>query len=146
MRIGELARRTGASERMLRYYEEQDLLRPARRPSGYREYQETDVRMVRGIRTLLAAGLNTVTIAEVLPCMIEDGEMLVPVCGELAPVLIEDRDRISAAIDDLLAARHALDVIIAAAPRTGEQVDNCEAVATERAGRRSHDPARSAPA
>jgi hypothetical protein len=43
MRIGELRRRTGVSERLLRYYEEQGLLRPQRRPSGYREYDDSDV-------------------------------------------------------------------------------------------------------
>ncbi|MEV6814001.1 MerR family transcriptional regulator [Micromonospora sp. NPDC051296] len=115
MRIGELARRTGISERALRYYEEQRLLQPARRPSGYREYQETDVRRVRNIRTLLASGLNTMTIAEVLPCMVEDGEMLVPACPELSPILIRDRDRIDAAIEDLQVARRILDAIITAA-------------------------------
>lgn len=40
MRIGELARRTGVSERMLRYYEQEGLLRPARTTSGYRDYGE----------------------------------------------------------------------------------------------------------
>lgn len=118
MRIGELARRTAISERALRYYEEQELLRPVRRPSGYREYRETDVRTVRNIRTLLAAGLNTATIAEVLPCMVEDGDALVPACSELATILTVDRARISTAINDLQAARDILDAIIAAAARS----------------------------
>jgi hypothetical protein len=43
VRIGELSRRTRVSERLLRYYEEQGLLRPGRRPSGYREYGDADV-------------------------------------------------------------------------------------------------------
>jgi DNA-binding transcriptional MerR regulator len=34
MRIGELSRRTGVSQRSLRYYEEQGLLMPARLASG----------------------------------------------------------------------------------------------------------------
>jgi DNA-binding transcriptional MerR regulator len=114
MRIGELARRTGMSERGLRYYEEQRLLRPQRRPSGYREYGESDVQTVRNIRTLLAAGLNTATIAEVLPCMIEDSEQLVPACPELVPHLIRERDRISQAINNLQAAHTMLDAIITA--------------------------------
>ena len=119
MRIGEVARRTGISQRALRYYEEQGLLRPVRRPSGYREYRETDVRAVRNIRTLMAAGLHSATIAEVLPCMAEDGEEMVPACPELATILNVDRDRISAAINDLQAALAILDAIIAAAVRAG---------------------------
>jgi DNA-binding transcriptional MerR regulator len=118
MRIGQLARRTGISERALRYYEERELLRPVRRPSGYREYRETDIRTVRNIRTLLAAGLNTATIAEVLPCLLVDGEVFVPACPELVTILNQDRDRIGTAIDDLRAARDILDVIIAAAARS----------------------------
>jgi DNA-binding transcriptional MerR regulator len=34
MRVGELSRRTGVSARMLRYYEEQDLLHPERGSNG----------------------------------------------------------------------------------------------------------------
>lgn len=67
VRIGELSRRTGVSGRLLRYYEEQGLLYPQRRSSGYREYREGDVAAVRQIRALLAAGLGTPLIAGVLP-------------------------------------------------------------------------------
>lgn len=73
MRIGEMVRRTGVSERLLRYYEEQGLLTPDRLPSGYRVYAEGDVETVRRVRTLLNAGLTTATIARVLPCVREEG-------------------------------------------------------------------------
>ncbi|MFI6391067.1 MerR family transcriptional regulator [Nonomuraea sp. NPDC050547] len=116
MRIGELARRTGVSIRALRYYEEQGLLRPHRRSSGYREYADTDVRAVARIRTLLSAGLGTAVIAEVLPCMVDSGEILAPGCPELVDVLAEERDRITGAIDELQSARAMLNGIIAATP------------------------------
>ncbi|MFC9993480.1 MerR family transcriptional regulator [Nocardia sp. NPDC127526] len=116
MRIGDLSTRTGVSVRLLRYYEEQGLLRPVRRPSGYREYRDEDVRTVRNIRTLLAAGLNTQTIAAVLPCMVDDDGTLAPACLGMLPGLHRERDRIDRAVADLLAARSALDVIIGAAP------------------------------
>jgi DNA-binding transcriptional MerR regulator len=115
MRIGELSRRTGVSERALRYYEEQDLLRPPRRPSGYRDFDEADVDVVRRIRTLLAAGLNTATIAELLPCMVDDGERLMPGCPEMLSDLFRERDKISSAIAELEAARNVLDSVIGAA-------------------------------
>ncbi|MEG3635425.1 MerR family transcriptional regulator [Micromonospora palythoicola] len=134
MRIGELARRTGISERALRYYEEQQLLRPERRRSGYREYAEGDVRTVRNIRTLLAAGLSTYTIAEVLPCMTDDGDALVPACPELTTVLSQDRDRLTTAIDDLLAARDILDAIIAAGGSETAQTASDPAPAAAPAG------------
>ncbi|HEY3681476.1 MAG TPA: MerR family transcriptional regulator [Streptosporangiaceae bacterium] len=114
MRIGELARRTGATQRALRYYEEQGLLRPHRQPSGYREYADVDVRTVGSIRTLLAAGLGTSVIAEVLPCMAPDGELLPPSCPELLDGLAAERARISGAIAELASARAILDGIMAA--------------------------------
>ncbi|MGW4890307.1 MerR family transcriptional regulator [Streptomyces murinus] len=117
MRIGEMVRRTGVSERLLRYYEEQGLLRPERLPSGYRVYAEQDVETVRRIRALLAAGLTTDTIAKVLPCVREEGERLVPVCADLVAGLRGERERISRAIDDLQASRALLDIVIEAGPQ-----------------------------
>ena len=116
IRIGELSRRSGVNQRLLRYYEEQGLLRPQRRPSGYREYLPSDVAVVRRIRGLLAAGLSTATISSVLPCIREDGERLVPTCPDLLAQLRRERDRIDQAIEDLTASRQALDTVIAAAP------------------------------
>ncbi|MGC2997226.1 MerR family transcriptional regulator [Streptomyces sp. G35A] len=118
MRIGELSRRTGVHERLLRHYEGQKLLQPARRPSGYREYGEADADTVRRIRirSLLAAGLNTATIATILPCLRDDGERLVPTCPDLLADLAKERERITEAIIDLQTSRSALDNVIAAAP------------------------------
>lgn len=69
MRIGILSRRTGVSVRMLRYYEQEELLRPDRRPSGYRDYDETDVETVNHIRQLNEAGLKLDIIRRFLPCV-----------------------------------------------------------------------------
>ncbi|UUV34619.1 MerR family transcriptional regulator [Amycolatopsis roodepoortensis] len=122
MRIGELVRRTGVRERLLRYYEEQGLLHPVRRPSGYREYSEQDVGRVRNIRTLLSAGLGTATIAGVLPCMVDLGNGLAPACADLLPELYRERERISAAIDEMTATREVLDGIIAATVPHADEV------------------------
>ncbi|MFH8678333.1 MerR family transcriptional regulator [Streptomyces lydicus] len=69
MRIGELARRTGVSTRVLRYYEQRGLLGAERDANGYRRYDGEDaVEVVGRIRELLATGLNTDDIRELLPC------------------------------------------------------------------------------
>lgn len=68
MRIGELSERTGVSPRSLRYYEQQGLLRPHRQDNGYREYDEDAVAAVSTVQGLLAAGLSTEIIRDVLPC------------------------------------------------------------------------------
>ncbi|MES9607067.1 MerR family transcriptional regulator [Actinomadura sp. NPDC000929] len=58
MRIGELAARAGVSTRMLRYYEQQGLLPARRAANGYREYEESDLRLVAQIRALLETGFT----------------------------------------------------------------------------------------
>ncbi|MFE3446478.1 MerR family transcriptional regulator [Nocardia sp. NPDC059180] len=118
MRIGELSHKTGMSVRGLRYYEEQGLLRPARRASGYREFSESDVESVRRIRILLAAGLPTRVIAEVLPCMVDDGRYLAPTCEEMAGDLRTELDRMNRDIAEREAARSILQSILAAEPST----------------------------
>lgn len=112
MRIGELSRRTGASQRALRYYEDQGLLVPDRLPNGYRDYAEKSVTVVRRIKVLLSAGLSTAAIAEILTCEIADGVVLGGTCPELLDGLAAERARLTATIEDLLAARDVLDTLV----------------------------------
>ncbi|MGO4629719.1 HEAT repeat domain-containing protein [Streptomyces sp. 2RAF24] len=59
MLIGEVARRSGVSARMLRHYESLGLVRPTGRSgSGYREYSEENIRRVFHIESLRALGLS----------------------------------------------------------------------------------------
>ncbi len=68
IRIGELARRTGASVHTLRYWERRGLLAPrSRRASGYREYGGDAERRVRAIRWAKGLGLTLGEMARVLP-------------------------------------------------------------------------------
>lgn len=69
MRIGELSQRTGTSRRLLRYYEDQGLIVSSREANGYRNYDEAFVDRVLQIRGLLAAGLPTRLIKQILPCL-----------------------------------------------------------------------------
>ncbi|WP_232835261.1 MerR family transcriptional regulator [Actinocorallia populi] len=69
MRIGELAERVGVSTRALRYYEQQGLISARRGPNGYREYDESDVRLVAEIRSLLASGFSLEDTRPFLECL-----------------------------------------------------------------------------
>ncbi|HEY3561440.1 MAG TPA: MerR family transcriptional regulator [Kribbella sp.] len=69
MRIGELADASGVSTRSLRYYEEQGLIRSSRTPGGWRDFDASMVERVVLIQHLLAAGLSSATIGELLPCL-----------------------------------------------------------------------------
>lgn len=97
MRIGELSARTGASARSLRYYEEQGLLRSERSGGGQRHYPDTAIERVALIRSLLAAGLSSSTILDVLPC-IHDDTVRTP---WLAARLSEELDRMERQLANL---------------------------------------------
>src|SRR4051812_48718866 len=104
MRIGDLAAATGASARSLRYYEEQSLLASERSPGGQRHYPESAVERVTLIQSLLAAGLSSSTIHDVLPC-ITDTAIRTP---WLAERLRAELGRIEHQIDHLNQARGIL--------------------------------------
>jgi DNA-binding transcriptional MerR regulator len=107
MRIGDVAQRAGVSTRALRYYEEQGLLTPDRTYGGQRTYPESAVERVRLIQQFFTAGLPSRTILQMLPCV--DAGRATP---EVFEILAAERDRITAAMADLAAARDALDRMI----------------------------------
>ncbi|MDQ0643508.1 MerR family transcriptional regulator [Microbacterium murale] len=107
MRIGDVAQRAGVSTRALRYYEEQGLLAAERTPSGQRLYPESAVERVQLIQQFFTAGLPSRTILQLLPC-VDSGHG----SPEVFEMLAAERDRITAAMADLAAARDALDRIV----------------------------------
>jgi DNA-binding transcriptional MerR regulator len=107
MRIGDLAARAGVSVRSLRYYEEQGLLAAARTASGQRTYDQAAVDRVRLVQQLYAAGLSSRTIAQLMPCV--DAGVATP---ESEALLTRERDRITAQMAELQAARDRLDEVI----------------------------------
>ena len=107
MKVGELARKTGVSVRMLRYYEAQGLLSPARRDSGYRDYGRSDVDIVERIKLLNAAGLTLPIIRELMPCLRNDRSAFEP-CDELQVILRAQIDTMDAKIGRLVGSRDML--------------------------------------
>jgi DNA-binding transcriptional MerR regulator len=111
VRIGELAERAGVSVRSLRYYEEQHLLASTRSPSGQRHYTDDAVERVRFLQRLYAAGLSSRTIAELLPCVDSPSADTSDAAFER---MVEERDQLSAQIEELIHTRDALDRLIVA--------------------------------
>ncbi|MEW2069588.1 MerR family transcriptional regulator [Streptomyces sp. NPDC007346] len=110
MRIGELATATGVSARSLRYYEEQGLLTSTRSPSGQRHYTDKHIDRVTFIQRLYTAGLSSRTIMALLPCVDAPSEAN----SDAALARMEqERERLSAHIDDLARTRDALDTLMA---------------------------------
>ena len=67
MNIGEAAKASGVSAKMIRYYEQTGLIPPAdRRKSGYRDYSETDVHVLRFVRRARDVGFPVAEIHKLL--------------------------------------------------------------------------------
>ena len=94
MKIGELARRTGVSTRLLRYYEEQGLIAPARTTNTYRTYDEQDVARVEQVVGLVRAGVPTRLARVLLDLEDTRAEELAASCTrQVAEMLAEEADR-----------------------------------------------------
>ncbi|WP_328720048.1 MerR family transcriptional regulator [Streptomyces sp. NBC_00247] len=130
MRIGELARRTGVSERSLRYYEARGLLKADRTPGGHREYPDGAVDRVIRIQEFYAAGLRSSKIGELLPCVRDsDGGPAATATPRLVSDLGAERDRIDRMISDLQRSRDVLDDVIATAKEQSPSAGSGDAVA-----------------
>jgi MerR family transcriptional regulator, light-induced transcriptional regulator len=99
LRIGELSRRVGVSDHLLRAWESRyGLLQPVRSPGGFRLYSEADESRIRAMQAYLADGLSA---AEAARAALGGGAGAVPSAGPLAAV--------PAAGEYLAALRQALD-------------------------------------
>jgi DNA-binding transcriptional MerR regulator len=109
MKIGELARLSGASTRALRYYEDEQLVVPRRMPNGYREYDDYLVDRVIQIRGLLDTGLPTRVIKQILPCLDKPRTIhFTDATPEMLATLEHERDRMDQRIEFLARNRDAI--------------------------------------
>lgn len=112
MRIGDLAAQTGASVRSLRYYEQQRLLSSTRTVGGQRVYGDDAVERVRLLRRLYGAGLNSTTIASIMPCVDTPSPA---VTAQTLDVMRHEHARLGEQITDLVTTREQLAYLIEAA-------------------------------
>jgi DNA-binding transcriptional MerR regulator len=107
MRIGEVARKSGASRRSIRHYESVGLLKPRRTANGYREYHDDSVATVKHIRWLLAAGLTAKTIREILPCLVEP-KPKAPICDRTKAILEREFARLENQVREIKRSQRLL--------------------------------------
>lgn len=108
MKIGELAARTGVTTRLIRYYEQQDLLEADRAANGYRTYTEAHVERVSRVAGLVQAGIPTRLVKVLL-----DAELAAardePTCPrEVAEQLAAELVGVQARIDCLTRSRDSI--------------------------------------
>ncbi|WP_322015607.1 MerR family transcriptional regulator [Paraburkholderia sp. J12] len=100
MQISELARRAGISVHTIRHYESLGLIEATRRPSGYREFDDSMIRELRFVVMSRQTGFSLKRIAEVLPAY-RTGSLTI----EQMIAMLEDR---IAEVDAEIAKRHTL--------------------------------------
>jgi DNA-binding transcriptional MerR regulator len=111
LRIGELSRRSGVSNELLRAWERRyGLLRPTRSDGGYRLYSAQDERRVAAMRAHLERGLSA---AEAARLTLEEDAADAP--SSTTPVLARGIQQLRAALDELDegGANAALDRLLA---------------------------------
>jgi MerR family copper efflux transcriptional regulator len=103
MRIGELARRTGLTTKTLRFYEQAGVLaRPARGPSGDRDYDETALTRLRFVRAAQSAGLTLTEVRDIIAIRDNNGAP----CSHVVAVLDRHLDDLQVRIKELTAMRN----------------------------------------
>lgn len=109
MQIGQLARQAGVPVDTVRYYERRGLLTPpARRPSGYRSYQDDDVVRLRFIRRGKALGFTLDEIRELLRLSTaEDGDR-----GEVRALAAQRLADVEQRLIELRAVRDTLNDLV----------------------------------
>lgn len=99
LQIGEVAERTGVTQRTLRFYEEKGLLKPpTRMDGGFRLYSEDDVQRVEQIKRLQKLlGFTLAEIKEMAEAQDTLGEIRAQYRSEAAPA--QKREQLQRAMD-----------------------------------------------
>src|SRR5665648_260656 len=103
LRIGELSRRVGVSEHVLRAWESRyELLKPARSAGGFRLYSQDDQNRVRRMQAYLAAGLAAAQAADAVIAQEQPGGSAAGVV-DAAPRadLVDSAESLAQALDRL---------------------------------------------
>lgn len=120
MNIGEAARATGMSARLIRYYESIDLVQPhGRTGSGYRIYAESDVHVLRFIRQARALGFPIEHIRRLLALWRDEDRA----SSDVKAVALKHIAELDAQIAELTSMRDSLDQL--AQQCAGDSHSNC---------------------
>ena len=114
MRIGELAARAGTTTRTLRYYESRGLLSARRSGNGYRTYDESDLKLLRQIRTLQDFGFDLEETRPFVECL-RAGHPEGDSCPASLAVYRRKLDELDTLIGELQAVRARIAVRLAVA-------------------------------
>ena len=113
MNIGQAARRSGLSAKMIRYYESIGLLKPAlRSDSGYRLYQQEDLHSLAFIKRSRDLGFSLEEVARLLTLW-QDRQRA---SADVKALAMQHIDELNRRIEELVSLRDTL----------GELVSHCQ--------------------
>lgn len=109
MNIGQAAKASGVSAKMIRYYEQSGLIPAAdRTASGYRDYSDTDVHMLRFIRRARDLGFSVAEISNLLGLWRDETRQ----SAEVKRLAQGHIDELEKKIKDLQDMAHTLTVLV----------------------------------
>ena len=121
LKIGEVARQSDVGVETIRYYERQGLLaEPERRPSGYRQYDETVIARLQFIRHAKELGFTLAEIGELLGLWFDANTR----CEHVRKRAAEKINDIEERIRSLQKMRRALNQVIKECTSRGS-LDDC---------------------
>jgi Cu(I)-responsive transcriptional regulator len=109
MNIGEAAAASGLPARMIRSYEDIDLVRPARGANGYRDFSERDAHKLAFLARARLLGFS-IEESRALLCLYEDRDRA---SADMKQVATEHLDRIARKIEEVEAMRGTLQTLVA---------------------------------
>ena len=108
MNIGEVSRASGLPAKTIRYYEEINLVRPARGANGYRDFSEQDAHKLAFLGRSRSLGFS-IKECRTLLSLYEDRDRA---SADVKAVAAEHLDRIARKIDALQALKSTLETLV----------------------------------
>ena len=109
MNIGEVSRASGLPAKTIRYYEDIDLVRPARGANGYRDFSEQDTHKLAFLGRSRSLGF-TIEDCRKLLSLYEDRDRA---SANVKALASEHLDRITRKIEELQALKSTIETLVA---------------------------------
>ncbi len=108
MHIGDVSRASGLPAKTIRYYEDIDLVRPARGPNGYRDFSEQDAHKLAFLGRSRSLGFS-IKECRTLLSLYEDRERA---SADVKAIAAEHLERIDEKIAELQALKNTLETLM----------------------------------